>query len=93
MSALLHNIPVKATVRAMYDITGLTSQCSLNAFWQAPQTVDALLFQQLQTLLFDRTQLNGNFFTQLEMTCNHVLQHYQQLSGRSNCEQPLLHCA
>lgn len=88
MSALLHNIPVKVTGQAMYDITGLTSQCSLNDFWQAPQSVNTQLFQQLQTLLFDRTQINGSFFTQLEMTCNNVVHYYQAEFGTAITQLP-----
>ena len=61
-SALLHKVPVKVMGRAMYDLEGLTSQCSLDAFWENPEPVDIDLFHKLQTYLFDETQINGSFF-------------------------------
>ncbi len=76
-SALLHNIPVKTMGTAMYDMPGLTSQCSLDDFWQNPEPVDSLLFQQFQTCLFDKTQINGSFFSHLSMTCENILAFYE----------------
>ncbi len=77
-SALLHEVPVKVMGRAMYDLPGLTSQCPLDTFWKNPDAVNSDLFLQLQTLLFDQTQINGSFFTRLDLTCNNVLAFYQQ---------------
>ena len=77
-SALLHKVPVKVMGRAMYDLPGLTSQCSIHEFWQHPEPVDIDLFHKLQTYLFDETQINGSFFTHLELTCSNVLSFYQQ---------------
>ncbi|WBA85838.1 capsular biosynthesis protein [Endozoicomonas sp. GU-1] len=77
-SALLHKIPVKVMGRAIYDIPGLTSQCTLNDFWQYAEPVDIDRFHQFQTLLFDKTQINGSFFTRLDITCANVLTFYEQ---------------
>ena len=96
-SALLHNIPVKVMGKAMYDLPGLTSQCSLDEFWNAPQPVNELLFRQLQTYLFDQTQINGSFFSHYGLTCKNVLAFCQQhwpelfiLSALDKAESPPL---
>nr|WP_283777796.1 capsular biosynthesis protein [Sansalvadorimonas sp. 2012CJ34-2] len=77
-SALLHHIPVKVMGKAMYDLPGLTSQCSLDNFWSQPEPVDSMLFRQLQTYLFDQTQINGSFFSHYDLTCCNVLAFCQQ---------------
>ncbi|WP_422450355.1 MULTISPECIES: capsule biosynthesis protein [unclassified Endozoicomonas] len=96
-SALLHKVPVKVMGRAMYDIPGLTSQCTLDNFWEYAEPVDIDLFHQFQTLLFDKTQINGSFFTKPEITCANVLTFYRQhFHGRTPVvllldKQPVVH--
>ncbi len=77
-SALLHHIPVKVMGKAMYNLPGLTSQCSLDEFWNQPEPVDDRLFRQFQTCLFDQTQINGSFFSHFSMTCQNTLAFCQQ---------------
>ena len=89
-SALLHKVPVKVMGSAMYDIPGLTSQCSLDDFWQHPGGVDIKRFYQYQTLIFDETQINGSFFTRLDFTCANVLTFYQQHVEQKPAVVPLL---
>ena len=77
-SALLHDLPVKVTGRAFYDIRHLTSQCSLNQFWQAPEPVRSELFNRLHSLIFRESQINGSFFTELQLTCRNTRLFYEQ---------------
>ena len=88
ISALLHQVPVKVTGRALYDIPGLTSCCALDRFWTEPSPVDSELFHRLQTCLFDQTQINGSFFTRLDLTCANVLARYQQRYGITTARTP-----
>ena len=77
-SALLHHIPVKTMGKAMYDLPGLTAQMSLDKFWRKRPSPQRKLFRQLQTLLFDETQINGSFFCEFEITLKNVLAFYQK---------------
>ncbi|WP_445400405.1 capsule biosynthesis protein [Zobellella sp. An-6] len=74
ISALLHHVPTITLGQALYDIPGLTSQCSLNAFWNRPQPVNLKLFKQLRTFLLANTQLNGSFYCSPEQTCRQIWQ-------------------
>ena len=78
ISALLHELPVKVTGRAFYDIRHLTSQCSLDQFWQAPEPVHSELFNRLHSLIFLESQINGSFFTELPLTCRNTRLFYEQ---------------
>lgn len=78
LSALFHHVPTITLGKALYDIPGLTSQCSLDQFWHTPQPVKVKLFKQFRAFLFARTQINGSFYTQHEQTCHHIWQHLLQ---------------
>ena len=78
ISALLHELPVKVTGRAFYDIRHLTSQCSLDQFWQAPEPVHSELFNRLHSLIFLESQINGSFFTELPLTCRNTRLFYEK---------------
>ena len=79
LSALLHHLPTKTMGRAMYDIPGLTHQGDLASFWQSPEAVDAQLFRQLQSYLFQKTQVNGSFFKHWALSCQNALAFYEEL--------------
>jgi capsular polysaccharide export protein len=64
LSALHHGAPVVTMGESLYDIEGLTAQCTLDEFWKAPErwTPDPRLYQAFLAHLIQRTQLNGNFY-------------------------------
>ena len=62
LSALLHNMPVKASGQAPYDFAGLTDQQPLSRFWSNPQKPDPNVFNAYRSYLLCRTQLNANFY-------------------------------
>lgn len=78
ISALLHKLPVKVTGRAFYDIRHLTSQCSLDQFWLAPEPVHTELFNRLHSQIFRESQINGSFFNELPLTCRNARLFYEQ---------------
>jgi capsular polysaccharide export protein len=63
-SALSHGAPVKTCGRAIYDMTGITFQGSLNEFWHQAQGFrpDHQLFLRFRAFVIDQTQINGNFY-------------------------------
>lgn len=83
LSALFHHVPTITLGKALYDIPGLTSQCSLAHFWYQPEPVDPILFKQFRAFLLARTQINGSFYTQYEQTCHHIWQHLLQYATPS----------
>jgi capsular polysaccharide export protein len=62
LSALLHNLPVKALGQAPYSFEGLTDQQSLSRFWGNPQKPDSNVFKAYRSYLLCKTQLNANFY-------------------------------
>lgn len=78
LSALLHRLPVKVMGRAFYDIRNLTSQCSLDQFWTAPEPVHSALFNRLHALIFHESQINGSFFSELPLTCRNTRLFYER---------------
>ncbi|WP_375055676.1 capsule biosynthesis protein [Zobellella sp. DQSA1] len=82
ISALLHLVPTITLGKALYNIPGLTSQCSLETFWDHPQTVDAKRFKQLRAFLLTHTQLNGSFYCSPKESCEHIWQHIHALMPR-----------
>lgn len=79
LSALFHHIPTLTLGQALYDIPGLTSQCSLEEFWHRPQPVNKKRFRQLQSFLLHNTQLNGSFYCEPAKTCQQIWQQLQNL--------------
>jgi len=62
LSSLFHGTPVKTLGTAVYDIDGLTSQRSLDEFWQQRDSVDVDRFESFRNYLISRNQLNGNLY-------------------------------
>ncbi|MGR7921056.1 capsule biosynthesis protein [Zobellella denitrificans] len=83
LSALFHHVPTITLGQALYDLPGLTSQCSLDEFWQQPQPVKKRRFRQLQSFLLKNTQLNGSFYCEPAKTCQQIWQQLQSLHHQS----------
>lgn len=62
-SALVHNRPTIALGKAVYDLPGLTFQCSLDEFWSAGLKPDRGLFQRFRSVVIQRTQINGGYYS------------------------------
>ena len=62
LSSLLHETPVKAIGKAIYNIKGLTFQGKMQNFWLSPGEVNKTLNLQLRTHLIKNTQVNGSFY-------------------------------
>ena len=93
ISALLHQVPTKVTGQAFYNLRGLTSQCSLDQFWTAPEPVHRGLFNRLHGVIFTQTQINGSFFNALPLTCRNTRLFYEQTFGQvahPSLEQPAM---
>ncbi|MQR00789.1 capsule biosynthesis protein [Glaciimonas soli] len=69
LSALHHSTPLMVCGEAIYDIPGLTFQGSLDQFWRQAeeQPVNGELYQRFRNYLIEHTQLNGNFYRQLDI--------------------------
>ena len=68
LSALLHSVPTFCLGRAIYDLPGLTTQGELAQFWRKPSPVDCEVFKRYRQSLLQLTQLNGSFYSQLEVS-------------------------
>jgi capsular polysaccharide export protein len=68
LSALFHSAPTKVCGRALYDMSGLTYQGSLDDFWSdAPRhKPDEALYRRFRSHLVAATQLNGSFYRPLQ---------------------------
>lgn len=62
LRALQLGKPVKTLGRAVYDVAGLTSGASLDAFWAAPRVPDRTLVDALITAMTATIQIRGVFF-------------------------------
>jgi capsule polysaccharide modification protein KpsS len=62
MSSLLYGTPVKTLGKAIYNLAGITSKLSLDAFWHKPGKVDEDAFAHLRNYLVTQNQLNGNLY-------------------------------
>lgn len=60
--ALAAGVPVITLGRAVYDITGLTHQGSLDSFWRAREQPDPALYEAFRRVLADRCLLWGGFY-------------------------------
>lgn len=74
LSAIHHNVPVKVCGKALYDLSGLTFQGSLEQFWQqAPlHAIDRSLYFKYLNYLIDYTQLNGSFYKRIDHAVSHA---------------------
>ncbi len=64
LSALHHRLPLIALGNAIYGLSGLTWQGSLDDFWQHAQAPDQELYHAFLDYLIHHTQINGDFYTQ-----------------------------
>ncbi len=64
MQALARGVPVIALGNAIYDLSGLTCQNGLDAFWQAPAPPDAQLYGAFRRVLAARCLIPGGFFSE-----------------------------
>lgn len=62
--ALACNVPVLTLGQAIYDLPGLTAQCSLEHFWQTLPQPDALIFAAFRRVLIDQCLIPGGFFSE-----------------------------
>jgi len=62
MSSLFHGTPVKTLGRAIYDKEGLTSQNSLEEFWNNSGDVSQSAYDSFRNFLIHRNQLNGSLY-------------------------------
>lgn len=67
LSALIHNMPVKVLGRASYDIPGITFQKCLAEFWRRPTPPDPELFHAYRMYHINVTQINGSFYSQVNL--------------------------
>lgn len=65
ISALYHGAPVKVLGKAVYDVPGLTSSCSLAKFFVQPEPVDKRLLSAFVRWLREDDQINGSFYKRL----------------------------
>lgn len=65
ISALLHGMPTMTLGRAHYNIPGLTYQGELDHFWHNTDKPDMALFSAYRRYHLNKTQINGNFYTQV----------------------------
>lgn len=62
LTSIGYTIPTITLGNAIYNIEGLTSQCSLDEFWTNCQKPNNVLFQKFRNYLIEATQLNGSFY-------------------------------
>jgi capsular polysaccharide export protein len=63
ITALAHQCRTLALGQAIYDMPGLTAQCSLNAFWHDTTYPNTQLFDAFKKIVIHATQINGGFFS------------------------------
>lgn len=62
MVALQQGCPTLCLSDPVYNLPGMTSQKSLDAFWNAPGAPDAALFEAFYKVVVNATQINGGFY-------------------------------
>lgn len=62
LQALFYGKPVKVMGRAIYDISGLTFQGSVDNFWKRPGKIDKKLYYKFRNFVIRSCQLNGSFY-------------------------------
>ena len=64
ISSITAGCPVIALGTAIYDMPGLTFQGSLDEFWTRATTPDKKLFKAFNSVMIEKTQINGGFYNQ-----------------------------
>ena len=62
-SAFDHACPTKALGRAIYNFEGLTSQASLDEFWNKPLAPDPKVYRAFRATLLERCLVHGSFYS------------------------------
>ena len=62
LSSLYHGVPVLVRGTAVYDVSGLTSQATLDDFWQDQGEVDKDLYHKYRLYLLNKNQAYGSFY-------------------------------
>jgi capsule polysaccharide modification protein KpsS len=65
LQAISYGTPVKVLGHAVYDMPGLTSQGTLDQFWNDAGAVDDELYKAFRTYLLHANQANGSFAKRL----------------------------
>lgn len=63
LSALEQEIPVITMGNAVYDIEGLTNQCTLDIFWKGQRKSNPSLYKKFKNYMQYKTQINGSFYS------------------------------
>ncbi len=63
MGALRRGVPVRVLGECVYDVPGLTAQCALDDFWQAPPAPDPNLCNAFVRAMASCIQIKGGFFS------------------------------
>jgi len=62
LSSLYHKTPTICLGEAIYDIEGLTTNTTIDEFWENYTEVDYELFKKYRRYLINTTQVNSNFY-------------------------------
>jgi len=63
--ALDKGVPTQILGEALYNLPGLTSQLSLDAFWQNVVPPNSTLFERFKRCIVFATQINGGFYNSI----------------------------
>ncbi|MCH7373755.1 capsular biosynthesis protein [Aeromonas sp. MR16] len=83
LSALLHDVPTFCMGRALYDIPGLTTRGTLEAFWHKQNPICHKTFELMRQSLLHLTQLNASFYSHLDVSAMAVVQKIHQHSEQT----------
>lgn len=82
ISSLQHATPTKVLGSAVYDLDGLTSQKSLDDFWQTCCKPCKNSFNKFHYFLKFKSQISGSFYQQPELTLQAVTNKFFNLNDR-----------
>ncbi|WP_199608815.1 capsule biosynthesis protein [Flocculibacter collagenilyticus] len=72
ISSLHHSTPTKVMGKAIYDINGVTSQKSLDDFWQSCCKPCPTTFAKFKAFLLEKSQIPGSFYRNPNITLHAV---------------------
>ena len=93
LQSLFHKTPVITLGDCFYNIPGLVFQGPLEAFWQAPGTVDESLYHRFRQYLVTHTQLNASFYgatPALDVLALHAVPDHEDLPSMISQPAPLV---
>ncbi len=62
-SALIHSCRTLTLSDPIFNLPGLTAQCTLDQFWQDTEKPDGKLFRLFRNTVIHTTQINGGFYS------------------------------